>query len=144
MGFVLGLGLSVVVGLGLRFGSGIFSRDMNVQHLIYVGIPVRIFPSSPLQIQFEFAVNNLPFLGSSVCCSYTTHKLSGFRIRRRKLWSTRFCIFCILHGKLVRHLLSETHTQTYIHTYIYTYIYNLDPAAGCGFDSEHRVSAPTL
>ncbi|KAI6675845.1 hypothetical protein NL676_036641 [Syzygium grande] len=39
MGFVLGLGLTVIVGVGLRFGSGVFSKDVNVQHLIFVGIP---------------------------------------------------------------------------------------------------------
>ncbi|KAF8022311.1 hypothetical protein BT93_G2459 [Corymbia citriodora subsp. variegata] len=39
MGFILGLGLAVIVGVGLRFGSGVFSKDVNVQHLIFVGIP---------------------------------------------------------------------------------------------------------
>lgn len=39
MGFVLGLGLCLVVGVGLRFGSGIFSKDINVIHLINIGIP---------------------------------------------------------------------------------------------------------
>ncbi|KAL6957543.1 Protein DETOXIFICATION 43 [Sarracenia purpurea var. burkii] len=39
MGFVLGMGLTVVVGLGLQFGSGIFSKDKNVIHLINIGIP---------------------------------------------------------------------------------------------------------
>ncbi|EPS63682.1 hypothetical protein M569_11101 [Genlisea aurea] len=39
MGFVLGLGLSVVVGLGLWFGSGVFSRDKQVLRMITVGIP---------------------------------------------------------------------------------------------------------
>ncbi|XP_057978664.1 protein DETOXIFICATION 43 [Malania oleifera] len=39
MGFVLGLALAVVVGAGLQFGSGIFSKDKNVLHLISIGIP---------------------------------------------------------------------------------------------------------
>lgn len=39
MGFVLGIGLSVVVGLGLQFGSGIFSKDKNVLHIVSIGIP---------------------------------------------------------------------------------------------------------
>ncbi|KAL7238223.1 hypothetical protein ACSBR2_004344 [Camellia fascicularis] len=39
MGFVLGLGLAGVVGLGLQFGSGIFSKDKSVIHLISIGIP---------------------------------------------------------------------------------------------------------
>ncbi|KAL0374308.1 UNVERIFIED_CONTAM: protein DETOXIFICATION 43 [Sesamum radiatum] len=39
MGFVMGLGLALVVGLGLQFGSGIFSKDKNVIHIIAIGIP---------------------------------------------------------------------------------------------------------
>ncbi|KAK3223998.1 hypothetical protein Dsin_011023 [Dipteronia sinensis] len=39
MGFVLGFGLAVVVGAGLYFGSGIFSSDINVIHLIHIGVP---------------------------------------------------------------------------------------------------------
>ncbi|KAK4476379.1 hypothetical protein RD792_015530 [Penstemon davidsonii] len=39
MGFVLGLGLAVLVGLGLEFGSGVFSKDKNVIYMISIGIP---------------------------------------------------------------------------------------------------------
>ncbi|KAL7083579.1 hypothetical protein ACP275_14G173000 [Erythranthe tilingii] len=39
MGFVLGLGLAIFVGLGLEFGSGIFSKDKNVIRMIAIGIP---------------------------------------------------------------------------------------------------------
>ncbi|XP_047320332.1 protein DETOXIFICATION 43-like [Impatiens glandulifera] len=39
MGLILGLGLAVVVGMGLEFGSGIFTKDKNVIHLISIGIP---------------------------------------------------------------------------------------------------------
>ncbi|KAG6421842.1 hypothetical protein SASPL_118401 [Salvia splendens] len=39
MGFVLGLGLAVFVGMGLQFGSGIFSKDKSVIHMIAIGIP---------------------------------------------------------------------------------------------------------
>ncbi|KAF2293592.1 hypothetical protein GH714_003133 [Hevea brasiliensis] len=39
MSFVLGLGLAVVVGLGLHFGDGIFSKDPNVLYIISIGIP---------------------------------------------------------------------------------------------------------
>ncbi|XP_058006897.1 protein DETOXIFICATION 43 isoform X1 [Hevea brasiliensis] len=39
MSFVLGLGLAVVVGLGLHFGDGIFSKDPDVLHIISIGIP---------------------------------------------------------------------------------------------------------
>ncbi|XP_050386035.1 protein DETOXIFICATION 43 [Argentina anserina] len=39
MGFLLGVGLSLLVGIGLYFGAGIFSRDVNVLHLIKIGLP---------------------------------------------------------------------------------------------------------
>ncbi|KAG6424879.1 hypothetical protein SASPL_115302 [Salvia splendens] len=39
MGFLLGLGLAVFVGMGLQFGSGIFSKDKSVIHMIAIGIP---------------------------------------------------------------------------------------------------------
>ncbi|EEF30216.1 protein DETOXIFICATION 43 [Ricinus communis] len=39
MSFVLGLGLAAVVGIGLHFGDGIFSKDPNVLDIISIGIP---------------------------------------------------------------------------------------------------------
>ncbi|KAK9283345.1 hypothetical protein L1049_011587 [Liquidambar formosana] len=39
MGFVLGLGLAVIVGLGLQFGARVFTTDVHVLHLISIGIP---------------------------------------------------------------------------------------------------------
>ncbi|CAL9004047.1 unnamed protein product [Prunus brigantina] len=42
MSFILGVGLTFVVGIGLYFGAGIFSRDVNVLHLIRIGLPVLV------------------------------------------------------------------------------------------------------
>ncbi|PWA40288.1 MATE efflux family protein [Artemisia annua] len=39
MGFVMGLGLALLVGLGLQFGSGVFTKDIHVRHIITIGIP---------------------------------------------------------------------------------------------------------
>ncbi|TKY68144.1 MATE efflux family protein FRD3 [Spatholobus suberectus] len=39
MSFVLGVGLSLAVAVGLYFGAGIFSRNVHVVHLIKIGIP---------------------------------------------------------------------------------------------------------
>ncbi|KAK7314259.1 hypothetical protein VNO77_39473 [Canavalia gladiata] len=39
MSFVLGVGLSIAVGVGLYFGAGIFSKDVNVVHLIKISMP---------------------------------------------------------------------------------------------------------
>ncbi|GFP86196.1 mate efflux family protein frd3 [Phtheirospermum japonicum] len=38
MGFVLGLGLALFVGLGLQFGSRMFTKDQNIIHMIAIGI----------------------------------------------------------------------------------------------------------
>jgi len=45
MSFVLGVGLSLVVGGGLYFGAGVFSKNVAVIHLIRLGLPV-YFPST--------------------------------------------------------------------------------------------------
>ncbi|KAL6288502.1 hypothetical protein ACE6H2_006012 [Prunus campanulata] len=42
MSFILGVGLTFVVGIGLYFGAGIFSSDVNVLHLIRIGLPVLV------------------------------------------------------------------------------------------------------
>ncbi|KAJ4979406.1 hypothetical protein NE237_010186 [Protea cynaroides] len=47
MSLVLGLGLSIFIGLGLMFGAGIFTRDINVIHLIHIGLPF-VAASQPL------------------------------------------------------------------------------------------------
>ncbi|KAM7260294.1 hypothetical protein ACFE04_016035 [Oxalis oulophora] len=40
MSVILGLGLALVVGLVMRFGEGIFSKDVNVLHIIATAIPM--------------------------------------------------------------------------------------------------------
>lgn len=39
MAFVMGLGLALLVGLGLQYGSGVFTKDINVKHIITIGVP---------------------------------------------------------------------------------------------------------
>ncbi|KAK4254899.1 hypothetical protein QN277_007975 [Acacia crassicarpa] len=39
MGLVLGLGLAIFLGTGLHFGARIFTKDINVIHLISIGTP---------------------------------------------------------------------------------------------------------
>lgn len=43
MSFVLGMGLSVLVGFGFYFGAGIFSKNVQVVNLLKIGIPVHIY-----------------------------------------------------------------------------------------------------
>lgn len=40
LGLVLGLILAVILGVGMRFGARLFTDDVNVLHLISIGIPV--------------------------------------------------------------------------------------------------------
>ncbi|CAM8889047.1 unnamed protein product [Rhodiola kirilowii] len=39
MGFIFGIGLTVVVGVGLWFGAPVFTKDPNVLHLIHIAVP---------------------------------------------------------------------------------------------------------
>ncbi|KAD5802842.1 hypothetical protein E3N88_14202 [Mikania micrantha] len=39
MALVMGLGLALLVGFGLQFGSGVFTQDINVKHIIAIGVP---------------------------------------------------------------------------------------------------------
>ncbi|RDY05979.1 Protein DETOXIFICATION 42, partial [Mucuna pruriens] len=39
MGLVLGLSLAFILGIGLHFGAKIFTKDVDVLHLIQIGIP---------------------------------------------------------------------------------------------------------
>lgn len=60
MAFVLGLGLAAVVGLGLQFGSGMFSKDKAVIHIISIGVPVFLIftHTSPQIFIFNFFLKN--------------------------------------------------------------------------------------
>lgn len=79
MGFVMGHGLAVVVGLGLYLGSGVFSKDKNVIRLITIGVPV-CQTTQTMYAWFNFirikaltdSVEN-----PSVCCRHTANKFSG-------------------------------------------------------------------
>ncbi|XP_076917761.1 protein DETOXIFICATION 42-like [Bidens hawaiensis] len=39
MGVVMGLAVTLLIGLGLQFGSGVFTKDINVKHIISIGVP---------------------------------------------------------------------------------------------------------
>ena len=41
LSIVLGVGLTVVLGLAMKFGAGVFTRDAAVIDVIHKGIPVR-------------------------------------------------------------------------------------------------------
>ncbi|XP_031111117.1 protein DETOXIFICATION 43-like [Ipomoea triloba] len=59
MGFVLGLLLAVVVGLGLCFGSGVFSKDKNVIGFITIAIPF-VAGTQPIN-SFAFVLDGINF-----------------------------------------------------------------------------------
>ncbi|PKI35670.1 hypothetical protein CRG98_043941 [Punica granatum] len=71
MGFVLGLGLAVLVGVGLRFGSGVFSKDMTVQHIIFVGIPF-VAATQPIN-SLAFVLDGVNFGASDF--AYTAYSM---------------------------------------------------------------------
>ncbi|KAK2407336.1 protein DETOXIFICATION [Trifolium repens] len=52
-GFILGLGLSLIVGFGLYFGAGIFSKNAQVIHFIRVAIVAATQPINTLAFVFD-------------------------------------------------------------------------------------------
>nr|VDC77844.1 unnamed protein product [Brassica rapa] len=73
MGFVLGLGLSVFVGLGLYFGAGVFSKDPAVIHLIAIGIPF-VAATQPIN-SITFVLDGVNFGASDF--AYTAYSMVG-------------------------------------------------------------------
>ncbi|KAK6937130.1 Multi antimicrobial extrusion protein [Dillenia turbinata] len=58
LGLVLGLVLSIILGVGLQFAAKIFTKDVNVLHMISIGIPF-VAGTQPL--------NALAFVFDGVC-----------------------------------------------------------------------------
>ncbi|KAE8702796.1 MATE efflux family protein 1 [Hibiscus syriacus] len=91
MSFVLGVGLAVVVGLGLYFGSGIFSKDAGVLHLIAIGVPF-VAATQPINSiafvldgvnfgasDFAFTAYSMVFVaGASIAALCILSKSNGF------------------------------------------------------------------
>ncbi|KAG2272527.1 hypothetical protein Bca52824_067082 [Brassica carinata] len=73
MSFALGLGLSVFVGLGLYFGSGVFSKDPAVIHLIAIGIPF-VAATQPIN-SLTFVLDGVNFGASDF--AYTAYSMVG-------------------------------------------------------------------
>ncbi|KAF7137412.1 hypothetical protein RHSIM_Rhsim07G0055700 [Rhododendron simsii] len=73
MTFVMGLGLAVVVGLGLLFGSRIFTKDKNVIHLIIVAIPF-IAATQPINV-LAFVFDGVNFGASDF--AYSAFSMDG-------------------------------------------------------------------
>ncbi|XVF22957.1 hypothetical protein REPUB_Repub12eG0215500 [Reevesia pubescens] len=91
MSFVLGVGLAIVVGLGLYFGSGIFSKDASVLHLISIGVPfvAATQPINSLAFVFDgvnFGASDFAYTaysmiivaGASIASLFLLSKSNGF------------------------------------------------------------------
>ncbi|GLU20242.1 hypothetical protein SLE2022_364520 [Rubroshorea leprosula] len=91
MAFVLGMGLSLIVGLGLYFGSGIFSSDPKVLQIICIGVPFVAATQSINSIAFVFdginfgasdfaytAYSMLLVAGVSIASLFIFSKTNGF------------------------------------------------------------------
>ncbi|XVE74223.1 hypothetical protein DITRI_Ditri11bG0181300 [Diplodiscus trichospermus] len=91
MSFVLGVGLAVVVGVGLYFGSGIFSKDASVLHLITIGVPF-VAATQPINSiafvfdgvnygasDFAYTAYSMVFVaGASIASLFLLSKSNGF------------------------------------------------------------------
>ncbi|GMI75763.1 FERRIC REDUCTASE DEFECTIVE 3, MANGANESE ACCUMULATOR 1 [Hibiscus trionum] len=91
MSFVLGVGLAVVVGVGLYFGSGIFTKDASVLHLIAIGVPfvAATQPINSIAFVFDgvnFGASDFAFTaysmilvaGASIASVFILSKSNGF------------------------------------------------------------------
>lgn len=79
MGFVMGLGVALLIGLGLEFGSGVFSKDISVKHIISIGLPVLIYTrlfSSNSFIFYLFNFSSSPFHFISIISLLLGHNRS--------------------------------------------------------------------
>ncbi|XP_030492777.2 protein DETOXIFICATION 43 [Cannabis sativa] len=72
MSFVLGVGLTFLVGIGLYFGAGIFTRDVNVLHLIRIGLPF-VAATQPLN-SLSFVFDGVNFGASDF--AYSAYSLA--------------------------------------------------------------------
>ncbi|GKU88654.1 hypothetical protein SLEP1_g2891 [Rubroshorea leprosula] len=72
MSFVLGMALSVVVGLGLYYGSGIFSRDPKVLQIICIGVPF-VAATQPIN-SIAFVFDGINFGASDF--AYTAYSMT--------------------------------------------------------------------
>ncbi|XVF73634.1 hypothetical protein PTKIN_Ptkin12aG0217800 [Pterospermum kingtungense] len=91
MSFVLGVGLAVVVGVGLYFGSGIFSKDASVLHVISIGVPF-VAATQPINSiafvfdgvnfgasDFAYTAYSMVFVaGASIASLFLLSKSNGF------------------------------------------------------------------
>ena len=46
LSIVLGVALAVLLGLGMEFGSRVFTKDVNVLKIVHKGLPVLYYPIS--------------------------------------------------------------------------------------------------
>lgn len=62
LGLVLGLALAFILGTGLHFGAKLFTKDVDVIHLIRIGIPVTNaqITTSFFQLQWNSVHNDYP------------------------------------------------------------------------------------
>ncbi|PQP96450.1 protein DETOXIFICATION 43-like [Prunus yedoensis var. nudiflora] len=76
MSFILGVGLTFVVGIGLYLGAGIFSRDVNVLHLIRIGLPF-VAATQPIN-SLSFVFDGVNFGASDFAyCAYSLASSGG-------------------------------------------------------------------
>ncbi|PSR86824.1 Protein DETOXIFICATION like [Actinidia chinensis var. chinensis] len=71
LGLVLGLALAIILGVGLQFGARLFTKDVNVLHLITTGIPF-VAATQPINA-LAFVLDGVNFGGSDF--AYTAYSM---------------------------------------------------------------------
>ncbi|TKY68141.1 MATE efflux family protein FRD3 [Spatholobus suberectus] len=76
MSFVLGVGLSLVVAVGLYFGAGMFSKNANVVHLIKISMPF-VAATQPIN-SLAFVFDGVNYGASDF--AYSAYSLASFGV----------------------------------------------------------------
>ncbi|KAI9116688.1 hypothetical protein K1719_012346 [Acacia pycnantha] len=82
MSFVMGVGLSPVVGIGLYFGAGVFSKTASVLQLIRIGLPfvAATQPINGLAFVFDgvnYGASDFTYAATSLA-KFVIYKMKGF------------------------------------------------------------------
>lgn len=96
LGLVLGLMLAAILGVGLQYGARLFTKDVNVLHLIGIGIPVSPLSRSRTQ-----------------CSTYTSSILNGISIWTNSLQS-KISLLQLLSPSMPWHLFSTVSTLEHL------------------------------
>lgn len=83
---LLGMGLTILLGVGVQFGSEIFTKDMNVQKLIHKTLPVCAKRKTKLCIRLQFLYKSFNYINKIQYVLYFLPHQIGKEQLQSSLW----------------------------------------------------------